>query len=70
MLKDRKPFPEYVGICRISRGFLGRVLAFKYDRSGKVYGVFVKYSPLVRGLMTVEVIYLSNLEQSIGKLLC
>jgi hypothetical protein len=31
---------------RFHAHFLGRVFAFKYDHSGKVYGFFVKYSPL------------------------
>jgi hypothetical protein len=37
---DGKP---YVGF---RAPFLERVFAFKYDRSGKVYASFVKYSPL------------------------
>jgi hypothetical protein len=38
---------KYVGF---HAPFLGRVFAFKYDRSGKVAGFFVKYSPLGRGV--------------------
>jgi hypothetical protein len=34
---------KYVGF---HAPFLGRVFAFKYDRYGKVYRFFVKYSPL------------------------
>jgi hypothetical protein len=44
VLKMGKPSQKYVGFYV---PFLGRVFAFKYDRSGKLYGFFVKYSPLV-----------------------
>jgi hypothetical protein len=38
-----KPFKKYVGF---HAPFWGRVIELKYDLSGKVYGFFVKYSPL------------------------
>jgi hypothetical protein len=52
---DGKPFPEK---CRISR----RVFAFKYDRSGKVYRCFVKYSPLITNAFGKQVVGLLNIQ--------
>ena len=40
---DEYPSQNFVGF---HAPFLGRVFAFKYDRSGRVNGFFVKYSPL------------------------
>ena len=45
-LQMGNPSQKYVGF---HAPFLGRVFAFKYDRSGKVAGFFVKYSPLGQG---------------------
>jgi hypothetical protein len=42
-LQTGNPSQKYVGF---HAPFLGRDFAFKKDRSGKIYGFFVKYSPL------------------------
>jgi hypothetical protein len=56
------PFQKYVGFLA---PFFGRVFAFKYDWSGKVYGFFVKYSPLLATRSTYQIV----LSLSVSKLI-
>jgi hypothetical protein len=49
-LQMGNPCKKYVGFHAF---FLGRVFPFKCDRSGKVHGFFVKYSPLVATLQSL-----------------